>query len=108
MLNGFGRGQYGVVLCLTVGLGPAVGCGGATDSPPPPSTTSAPRSVEEFTQRLASSYCQSIAACCTRQGFANTDCVTTFQAQLLAALQQSASNPKKPSQRGSRSEVHRR
>ena len=94
MLNGFGRGRYGVVLCMTVGLGSAVGCGGATESPPPPSTTSAPRSVEEFTERLASSYCQSIAACCSRQGFANTDCVTTFQAQLLPALQQSASNPK--------------
>jgi hypothetical protein len=85
-------GRYGVLLCLTFGVGALVGCGGTSESPPGPSTTSDPQTLDEFAQRFASSYCQSIAACCSNQGLATTDCESTLQAQVRAGFQEPGSS----------------
>jgi len=93
-------GNYGWVSLLVAAL-TSVGCGGTTDRTPDPhgsaaggTSTAAPQSVDEFTQRFASSYCQNIAGCCRGQGLATTDCESTLQQQLHAQLQISTTNPR--------------
>jgi hypothetical protein len=72
MLNQSGLGRRG--WHLLGGLA-SLGCGKVADGDPDPSpspsgSAAEPESIDEFAQRFASRYCQSIASCCSQQGFA--------------------------------------
>src|SRR6188768_3399167 len=93
MANGSGRRGCGWLLLLA-GLQATVGCGNATDGPPKPnpSPSTGAQTVDDFTQLFATRFCESIAACCDRQGFATSNCKATLQEQLRAQLQVATSS----------------
>jgi len=101
-MKSFGLRGCGWLSLLLAAVQTTVACGNATDDPKlrPSNPGSAgaygnsPQTLAEFEQRFAESYCQSIAACCSRQGFASTACNTTLREQVRAQLQSSATNPK--------------
>lgn len=96
---GFGLGGGGRAWVLVASIATAVACGNTTDGPPGSSSAGASsvgdtQTPDEFIQQFASNFCRSIADCCTRQGFATTDCETTLVDQLGPELRLSTSNPK--------------
>jgi hypothetical protein len=70
---------------LLAAIPTAVACGNATDdrnADPADSGAAAPGSpqtLDDFEQHFAERYCQSIAACCTRQGFPRNHCSATLR-----------------------------
>ncbi|HKO50036.1 MAG TPA: hypothetical protein VJV79_20035 [Polyangiaceae bacterium] len=97
MTDGAWLGGFRWLLLLVAGIPATTGCGNASDDRGPSGASGSagtPQTIDDFSQRFASRYCQSIAGCCSRQGFATTNCETTLREQLRAQLQLTTSNPK--------------
>jgi len=113
MKTDVGLGGHGWIWLLLATLAATAGCANTTDSPTDPggvggqsstgaggtgtsqtSSADAPQTIDDFAKRFADRYCQSIAACCSHQGFATTDCETTLLGQIRPQLQLTASKPK--------------